>query len=122
MSLIIRAGWAIAITMLSGCQTSELQKIVSPTPSTQVSQLAALMAGSQYLRDSCNRQHIASDSALYQQALRLAHKRGWNVQQEIYKTLPTLAEERKRQLLNDPTTNEVKCASLNTALSSFLNG
>lgn len=120
MPFIIKTGSVIAIILLCGCQTSVPQSAVSP--STQVTQLAALIAGSEYLRDSCNQQRIASDDALYQQALGLAHKRGWDVQQGEYKTLRTQAEERKRQLLNDPTTREVKCVSLNSALSSFLNG
>lgn len=119
MSCITKTSWIMAIALLSGCQTSVPQSAVSP--SKQVTQLAALIVGSEYLRDHCNQPRIASNDALYQQALRLANKRGWDVQQGEYQTLRTLTEERKRQLLNDPTASEVKCISLTSALSPFLN-
>lgn len=115
MSFITRTGCLIAIAaLLSGCHTSAPPSAVSA--STQVNQLASLIAGNAYLRDHCSQQRIASDETLYKQAVQLAHKRGWNTGQAEYQTLRTLAEERKRQLLNDPTTSEVKCTALHSAI------
>lgn len=119
MPLITKKYLIVVISLLSGCQSSIPHKSVPP--STQVTQLAAVIAGSEYLRDHCNKQGIASDESLYEQALRLAKTRGWDILQPDYLSLKNLAEERKRQLLDDPTTSEVKCLSLNSALGFFIN-
>jgi general secretion pathway protein S len=110
----------IVTVLLSGCSGSFSDKYEKKIPlSTQVNQLSAFMAGSQYLRDYCYHSDIGSDNRLNQQVLKMAENRGWDISKQEYLKLNNLAADKKQLLLNDPTASEIKCIALSSELGTF---
>lgn len=104
------------ILLLSGCQqtTRKAQQPVTPAPdapapAAQVAQLAAVIAGGEYLRQQCNDEQVLAHEALLAQIIDQAQRRGWDTQHSAYLTLSGQSEGFYQGLLSDSTPVETQC-------------
>ncbi|MRS18712.1 secretion protein [Enterobacteriaceae bacterium RIT692] len=103
---------------LSGCQQHPPAAALQPQ---QLNQLSALVAGSNWTRDYCQRSDIPDQQTLMHGALNQAQKRGWNTAQIQPQMLNSAINQRYDALTRDNQTNAQKCAALNVAIAPFLN-
>lgn len=109
---------ALTLTLLTGCQHTA--KIPQPPVATQLDQLSALLAGTQFLREHCARTDIPGQDKLQRTALETAEQRGWNTRVADYQQLPAQTETRFQALLQDNTPENEKCATLNRSTARFI--
>ncbi|WP_261094414.1 type II secretion system pilot lipoprotein GspS [Serratia quinivorans] len=109
---------AAALLFLVGCQ----QKAHQPPPplQAQLDRLSAMLAGSHFLRQNCNRTDIPDDVKLQRTAMRVAEHRGWDTQAPGYQQLPALAQARYLAILEDRQLLTDKCAMMNTHTANFV--
>ncbi|MFN1141294.1 type II secretion system pilot lipoprotein GspS [Serratia quinivorans] len=109
---------AAALLFLAGCQ----QKTHQPPPplQAQLDRLSAMLAGSHFLRQNCNRTDIPDDVKLQRTAMRVAEHRGWDTQAPGYQQLPALAQARYLAILEDRQLLTDKCAVMNTHTANFV--
>ncbi|MCW6031375.1 type II secretion system pilot lipoprotein GspS [Pantoea sp. JK] len=105
-------------TALSGCQQLSPAQALQPQ---QLNQLSALVAGSNWTRDYCQRSDIPDQQTLMRGALGQAKNRGWNTAQIDPHELSNAINQRYAALTKDHQTNAQKCAALNVAIAPFLN-
>lgn len=106
--------------LLTGCTTST-QSNADPTLDGQrQQQLAALIAGSEYLKENCQRSDIPAMSVLTKTAISEAKKKQWPVDETLSDTLPTEARNIINRLNQDPTPVAQKCAYFNQSLVTFI--
>lgn len=106
------------VTALSGCQQRPPAQALQPQ---QLNQLSALVAGSNWTRDYCQRSDIPDQQTLMRGALGQAKTRGWNTTQIEPQMLSNAINQRYAALTKDNQTNAQKCAALNVAIAPFLN-
>ncbi|HEN3639753.1 TPA: type II secretion system pilot lipoprotein GspS [Yersinia enterocolitica] len=108
----------VCIWLLTACQ----QRLNHPQPDDgiQMQQLSALVAGSQYLKQDCNRSGIPEDKVLIETALYLAKNRGWSVGNNEYNQLNNKSHERYKALVQAESAHMQKCAQLEKLVSPFL--
>lgn len=109
--------FALSAIVLSGCQQNRQSPTFQPE---QLNQLAALVAGSNWTRDYCQRSDIPDRQTLLRGAIHLAEKRGWNSKQIAPQTLNNTSHQRYDALTMDSQSTSQKCAALNVALAPFL--
>ncbi|WP_261091817.1 type II secretion system pilot lipoprotein GspS [Serratia quinivorans] len=109
---------AAALLFIAGCQ----QKTHQPPPplQAQLDRLSAMLAGSHFLRQNCNRTDIPDDVKLQRTAMRVAEHRGWDTQAPGYQQLPALAQARYLAILEDRQLLTDKCAVMNTHTANFV--
>ncbi|WP_350262533.1 type II secretion system pilot lipoprotein GspS (plasmid) [Pantoea sp. BJ2] len=118
MTFTLRFGCIIAtLCILAGCETS---KHPQPPQSIQEQQLAALISGSNWVRNNCNQKEIPEQSVLVQNALVSAKEKGWKVELISSQMMSSLIDERYQKLSEDRTPVSQKCATLSSALMPFL--
>ncbi|WP_110027892.1 type II secretion system pilot lipoprotein GspS [Mangrovibacter plantisponsor] len=108
---------------LTGCQTSTQampEQAANPQVMEQVSQLASLVAGAQYLRTHCGQTAVPDNDTLYSRATSLARQRNWNTHAAEFRQLPTLTTLRYHQLVEDTEPDASKCTRLSGVLSHFV--
>jgi len=106
--------------LLTGCATST-QSNTDPTLNGQhQQQLAALIAGSEYLKENCQRSDIPAMSVLTKTAISEAKKKAWPVDETLSDTLPTEARNIINRLNQDPAPVAQKCAYFNQSLATFI--
>jgi general secretion pathway protein S len=106
--------------LLTGCATST-QSNTDPTLNGQhQQQLAALIAGSEYLKENCQRSDIPAMSVLTKTAISEAKKKQWPVDETLSDTLPTEARNIINRLNQDPAPVAQKCAYFNQSLATFI--
>lgn len=106
---------AALILLLTGCQHAAEKakppaKVVPVSSETQVSQLAAIVAGGIYLRERCQAPEIPEREALFSQVITLAAQRGWDTRHNAYQTLANQSEKLYQTLVNDTTPLSEQCA------------
>ncbi|GLR08068.1 pullulanase [Mixta theicola] len=105
---------AALILLLTGCQNS-VKKAEQPvtvnviSPESQVSQLAAVVAGGVYLRQQCQDLQVPERETLLSQVISLAEQRGWDAYNSVYLMLPSQSEMFYQGLLNDTTPLSTQC-------------
>lgn len=102
------------ILMLTGCQHSANQteqpvKTSVISPAEQVNQLAAMVAGGEYLRQQCKDTQVPEREALIVQVISLAQQRGWDTHNNAYQTLSSQSEALYQGLLSDVTPSSTQC-------------
>jgi general secretion pathway protein S len=112
--LCIFIGFAI---VLSGCQQKTPSRAIQPE---QLNQIAALVAGSHWTRDYCQRSDIPERQVLLRSAINQAEKRGWNIKHTATQTLTNIINQRYDALSMDSQSTSQKCVALNVALAPFL--
>lgn len=102
------------ILLLTGCQHSanQTEQPVKPgviSPAEQVNQLAAMVAGGEYLRQQCKDKQVPEREALIVQVISLAQQRGWDTHNKAYQTLSSQSEALYQGLLSDETPSSTQC-------------
>lgn len=105
----------VLIFFLTGCQhpvkkSAPPEQVKRILPETQVSQLAAIVAGGIYLRERCEDLQIPEREALFSQVTSLAEKRGWDTRHNAYQTLLAQSDRLYQGLLSDTTPVSEQCA------------
>lgn len=103
------------ILLLTGCQHSPHQteqpaKSGAILPAEQVKQLAAMVAGGEYLRQQCKDTQVPERETLIAQMIALAQQRGWDTQNNAYQMLESQSEALYQGLLSDATPSSAQCA------------
>ncbi|MBO1502431.1 MULTISPECIES: type II secretion system pilot lipoprotein GspS [Serratia] len=120
MKKLILLSFVSCNILLTGCATST-QSNTDPTLNGQhQQQLAALIAGSEYLKENCQRSDIPAMSVLTKTAISEAKKKQWPVDETLSDTLPTEARNIINRLNQDPTPVAQKCAYFNQSLATFI--
>lgn len=83
-------------------------------------QLAALIAGSQYLKENCQRSDIPSISTLTKTAISEAKNKNWSVDAAMVDALPIDARKIINRLNQDATPVAQKCVYFNQSLAAFI--
>jgi general secretion pathway protein S len=83
-------------------------------------QLAALIAGSEYLKENCQRSDIPAISVLTQTAISEAKKKHWPVSTAMTDTLPADARKIINRLNQDTAPIAQKCSYFNQSLAAFI--
>ncbi|MBW7984586.1 type II secretion system pilot lipoprotein GspS [Enterobacillus tribolii] len=111
----IKSTLVILPLLLGACQ----QRAPQTTPATQEAQshqIAALIAGTRYLKTQCAYPGLPSDGQIEQAAYGAAHQRGW--------TLPgglgDRSENLYQQLLRDKTPQATQCEEFRQLLQPFI--
>jgi general secretion pathway protein S len=106
--------------LITGCSTSsDNNDILKLNPQHQ-QQLAALIAGSEYLKENCQRSDIPTMEVLIETALSEAKKKKWSVNQTMVEALPIDARNIINRLNQDTTPVAQKCAYFNRSLATFI--
>lgn len=120
MKKLILLSFVSCNILLTGCATST-QSNTDPTLNGQhQQQLAALIAGSEYLKENCQRSDIPAMSVLTKTAISEAKKKQWPVDEILSDTLPTEARNIINRLNQDPAPVAQKCAYFNQSLATFI--
>ncbi|WP_283603902.1 type II secretion system pilot lipoprotein GspS [Serratia proteamaculans] len=120
MKKLILLSFVSCNILLTGCATST-QSNTDPTLNGQhQQQLAALIAGSEYLKENCQRSDIPAMSVLTKTAISEAKKKQWPVDESLSDTLPTEARNIINRLNQDPAPVAQKCAYFNQSLATFI--
>ncbi|HCV64484.1 type II secretion system pilot lipoprotein GspS [Serratia proteamaculans] len=120
MKKLILLSFVSCNILLTGCATST-QSNTDPTLNGQhQQQLAALIAGSEYLKENCQRSDIPAMSVLTKTAISEAKKKQWPVDETLSDTLPTEARNIINRLNQDPAPVAQKCAYFNQSLATFI--
>lgn len=106
--------------LLTGCTTSSQSNTDSLLDGQRQQQLAALIAGSEYLKENCQRSDIPAISVLTKTAISEAKKKEWPVNATLSDTLPTDARNIINRLNQDPAPTAQKCAYFNQSLATFI--
>lgn len=107
-------------TLLTGCSTTSDNNPTTKLDVEHQQQLAALIAGSQYLKENCQRNDIPAISALTKTAILEAKNKKWPVNETLSDALPLNAREIINKLNQDPTPVAQKCAYFNSSLAAFI--
>jgi general secretion pathway protein S len=108
----------LALMLLTGCNQRPHQS--QPPVVTQLDQLSALLAGSDYLKQFCARADIPDGIQLTRSALHMAKERGWDTQAAEYGNLRARTQARYQALQRDRTPVPEKCAALNRSTARFI--
>lgn len=106
--------------LLTGCSTSTGSNTDPLLDTQRQQQLAALIAGSEYLKENCQRSDIPAMSVLTKTAISEAKKKQWPVDEILSDTLPTEARNIINRLNQDPAPVAQKCAYFNQSLATFI--
>jgi general secretion pathway protein S len=120
MKKIICIAIFLPAMLIVGCQQTPRTYSKDTPVQEQLAQLSAILAGSEYLRNQCNRNDIPDRKTLTQKALNMAEHRGWDSGAQEYKNLNVLTEQRYQRLLNDGTPKEEKCSLLSQGTAPFV--
>lgn len=115
MRRVIQLAVVIVPLLLSACQ----QRTTPDTPQAQESQshqIAALIAGTRYLKTQCAYPGLPTDGQIEQAAYSAARQRGWTPAG----SLAARSEQLYQQLLRDPTPPATQCAEFRQLLQPFL--
>ncbi|WP_261421174.1 type II secretion system pilot lipoprotein GspS [Serratia quinivorans] len=106
--------------LLAGCSTSAGNNANPMLENQHQQQLAALIAGSEYLKENCQRSDIPAISVLTQTAISEAKKKHWPVSTTMTDTLPADARKIINRLNQDTAPIAQKCSYFNQSLAAFI--
>ncbi|WP_240780297.1 type II secretion system pilot lipoprotein GspS [Serratia proteamaculans] len=106
--------------LLTGCTTSPKSNTDPTLDGQHQQQLAALIAGSEYLKENCQRSDIPAISVLTKTAISEAKNRKWTINDALSDSLPTDARNIINRLNQDPAPVAQKCAYFNQSLATFI--
>ncbi|MFN1142590.1 type II secretion system pilot lipoprotein GspS [Serratia quinivorans] len=106
--------------LLAGCSTSADNKANPMLDTQHQQQLTALIAGSEYLKENCQRSDIPAISVLTQTAISEAKKKHWPVSTAMADALPADARSIINRLNQDTAPIAQKCSYFNQSLATFI--
>ncbi|WP_261643908.1 type II secretion system pilot lipoprotein GspS [Erwinia mallotivora] len=102
--------------LITGCQNKASQEVSSAASDTHSRQVAAVIAGTRYLKYQCGDTALPSEKETEEAARAEACQRGWQLADDL---LP-LSEALYQQLQQNSLTPAEQCAELREALQPFL--
>lgn len=120
MKRLILSSLILCNILVTGCSTSTGNNENPMLDTQHQQQLAALIAGSQYLKENCQRSDIPAISVLTKTAIAEAKKKKWSVNQRMTDALPDDARTIINRLNQDPAPVAQKCAYFNQSLATFI--
>ncbi len=116
MDRAIKSALVILPLLLSACQQAKKPETTPMALDGQAQQIAALIAGTQYLKYQCSRSDLPTNGQIEQAAYAAAHQRGWQPPAGVAARSDALYQ----QLLKDSTPRAAQCAEFQQLLQPFL--
>ncbi|NIY46302.1 type II secretion system pilot lipoprotein GspS [Cedecea colo] len=116
MRQTIKPALVLLPLLLSGCQQSKQAETTPMMLDGQAQQIAALIAGTEYLKYQCGRSDLPTNGQIEQAAYAAAHQRGWQPPAGVAARSNMLYQ----QLLKDSTPQAAQCAEFQQLLQPFL--